>query len=240
MDFDGVICDGLMEYFATAWRTYQGVWGHRALPPDLDQQFYRLRPVIETGWEMPVLIHALCLGMPEGQLFSQWRTVAQDLITQQGITALELGTILDQLRDEWITEDLASWLALHRFYPGVVARLQQPEVAVVIITTKEGRFVQALLEQGGLDFDPAQIFGKERKQSKPEILRTLHQDYAQIWFVEDRLLTLQAVRDRTLPTKLYLADWGYNTELERKTAQCDPRIHLLNLATFGQSCTTWP
>ncbi|TAF20763.1 MAG: HAD family hydrolase, partial [Nostocales cyanobacterium] len=26
LDFDGVICDGLIEYFEVAWRTYCQIW----------------------------------------------------------------------------------------------------------------------------------------------------------------------------------------------------------------------
>ena len=56
-DFDGVICDGLIEYFQTAWQAHSQLFGSQnAQPPvGLADRFYPLRPVIETGWEMPVL-----------------------------------------------------------------------------------------------------------------------------------------------------------------------------------------
>ena len=56
LDFDGVICDGLIEYFQTAWRTYCQIWKPvETVPdPDLALSFYRVRPAIETGWEMPL------------------------------------------------------------------------------------------------------------------------------------------------------------------------------------------
>ncbi|MCY7286501.1 MAG: HAD family hydrolase, partial [Cyanobacteria bacterium CAN_BIN43] len=28
LDFDGVLCNGLMEYFQTAWRVYCQIWSH--------------------------------------------------------------------------------------------------------------------------------------------------------------------------------------------------------------------
>ena len=51
LDFDGVLCNGLEEYFLTAWRTYCQVWEPASQEPteDLALVFYRLRPVIETG-----------------------------------------------------------------------------------------------------------------------------------------------------------------------------------------------
>ena len=64
LDFDGVLCDGLVEYFQTAWQTYTQVWAvdETPPPPGMAGAFYRLRPVIETGWEMPVLIRAMVEG----------------------------------------------------------------------------------------------------------------------------------------------------------------------------------
>ena len=61
LDFDGVLCNGLIEYFQTAWRTYSQIWqlSDEVQSNDLVEKFYRLRPVIEIGWEMPVLIRAL-------------------------------------------------------------------------------------------------------------------------------------------------------------------------------------
>ncbi|MGI8932627.1 MAG: HAD family hydrolase, partial [Phormidesmis sp.] len=60
-DFDGVICDGLIEYFQTAWKAYCQLFepDSHQLPEGLAEKFYPLRPVVETGWEMPVLVQAL-------------------------------------------------------------------------------------------------------------------------------------------------------------------------------------
>ena len=33
LDFDGVICDGMAEYWQTAWRTYTQVWQLDRLEP---------------------------------------------------------------------------------------------------------------------------------------------------------------------------------------------------------------
>ncbi len=143
LDFDGVICDGLIEYFQTAWRTYCQIWSPAShIPPeDLASKFYKLRPVIETGWEMPVLIRALLLGISPENILQKWATIAQNLLEEADLIAADIGRKLDQIRDEWISTDLTNWLSLHRFYPGVVERLQllvNSPVQPVIITTKEG------------------------------------------------------------------------------------------------------
>lgn len=251
LDFDGVICDGLIEYFQTAWRTYCQIWKPSlpTPPADLDASFYRLRPVIETGWEMPVLIRALVLGITEARISQDWVALAQQLLKEANLTAADIGTKLDQLRDEWIASDLAGWLSLHRFYAGVVEKmrsLQDIPVQPVIVTTKEGRFVSQLLQQQGVQFPEQSIIGKESKRPKHQILKELLKRRTGtppiLWFVEDRLKTLQSVQQQPDldVVKLYLADWGYNTPTERESAHHDPQIQVLSLSQFVQDFSAWP
>jgi phosphoglycolate phosphatase-like HAD superfamily hydrolase len=253
LDFDGVVCDGLIEYFQTAWRAYCQLWSpaDRTPPDGLADQFYRLRPVVETGWEMPVLIDALLSGFSEEEILTHWSTIAPQHAAASGLDASTIATTVDQIRDEWIHADLDDWLAQHRFYPGVIDRIQQTlqsSVELVIITTKEGRFVQKLLQQQQVDLPETQIFGKEVKQPKSQSLRDLLARLSrsanrlpQIWFIEDRLKTLQAIQTQPdlTPVELFLADWGYNTSSDRKLAEQDPKIHLLPLANFSQDFAEW-
>ncbi|MBW4491283.1 MAG: HAD family hydrolase [Trichocoleus desertorum ATA4-8-CV12] len=257
LDFDGVLCDGLLEYFQTAWRTHCHLWTRPDAVADqeaaqaLAEQFYQLRPVVETGWEMPVLIQAILLKIPAAKIFDDWPAIASQILRESNLQAVQVATALDQVRDQWIATDLSSWLALHRFYPDVIARLKQflaEAVQPVIVTTKEGRFVEQLLQEQGIDLDPAQIFGKEVKRPKHQILRELLatatyqlQDASELWFIEDRLKTLQSVQKQPDLTgvQLYLADWGYNTAVDRSLAVQNPRIQLLSLAQFSQEFAAW-
>jgi len=250
LDFDGVLCNGLMEYFQTAWRVYCQIWSHpQASPPDgLAEQFYRLRPVVETGWEMPLVIQAVLSGVSEAEILANWVAIAPTIAHAIGLSPTEIGDQVDHVRDSWIANDLESWLALHHFYPGVIERLQQlSPLHPVIITTKEERFVVQLLQQQGIDFAQSQIFGKSLKQPKSQTLRTLIQDLSQkidapiVWFVEDRLKTLQALtlQPDLSNVRLFLGDWGYNTVSDRETARLDPKVHLLSLASFAADFSLW-
>jgi phosphoglycolate phosphatase-like HAD superfamily hydrolase len=250
LDFDGVICDGLIEYFQVAWRTYCKIWSSATdtPPDDLAPIFYRLRPVIETGWEMPVLIRALLLGIGEEKILTEWGSIAPEILQSHNLTASDVGTKLDRNRDEWIASDLDSWLSLHRFYPGVLEKIKSvlaTPVQLYIITTKEGRFVQQLLQKAGIELPPAVIFGKEVKRPKYQILTELIQEYdlslENVWFVEDRLKTLLLVQQKPNldGVQLFLADWGYNTLSERQAAQNDPRIKLISLSQFAQDFCEW-
>lgn len=248
LDFDGVICDGLIEYFQVSWQTYSQIWSPANETPldNLASQFYRLRPVIETGWEMPVLIKALVEGIPEEKILKNWESIAKQILQQDNLKSIEVSTILDKNRDNWINKDLNGWLNLHKFYPGVIEKIKVTivDIPLYIISTKEGRFVKQLLQQQGVDISREKIFGKESKRPKYEILRELIQQAnpsPEIWFVEDRLKTLQLVKQQPNleDVKLFLAEWGYNTAADKVIAQNDPQIQLLSLSQFAEDFSAW-
>jgi phosphoglycolate phosphatase-like HAD superfamily hydrolase len=249
-DFDGVICDGMIEYFEVAWRTYCQIWkpAKTIASDDLASRFYSLRPVIETGWEMPVLIKALVEEIPEDKILQEWASITQRILESVDIKSAEIAFQLDKIRDEWIENDLEDWMSLHRFYPGVVERIRYmlaSGVQLYIVTTKEGRFAHKLLQKEGIDLPREVIFGKEAKRPKYEILRDLKQKAGNsptnMWFIEDRLKTLLLVKEQNdlNDVKLFLADWGYNTPSERLFAHNDSQINLLSLAHFGKDFSEW-
>jgi phosphoglycolate phosphatase-like HAD superfamily hydrolase len=249
LDFDGVLCDGLLEYFQVAWRTYARLWQPDSSAPseDLAPAFYRLRPVIETGWEMPVLIQALRQGIPETQILQDWVALAPQILVDSHLDAKTIGIALDYQRDQWIATDLDGWLALHRLYPGILERLKSilaSTVHLIIISTKEGRFIDQLLQQQGIELSQAQIIGKESQRPKHQVLRELgvHNDRSTIWFIEDRLKTLISIQNHAdlAAIRLYLADWGYNTKQEQEAAQQNSKIELISLSEFAQDFSEWP
>lgn len=250
LDFDGVICDGSQEYFQTTKQTYSQIWNSQthSVSDDLAPTFYRLRPVIETGWEMPVLLRAIILEIPEEEIFKDWSKIARSIIETEKLNPKEISTTLDCIRDRWIASDLESWLALHRFYPGIIEKIKQvlnSAIAFYIVTTKESRFVRQLLQQQGIDLADKAIFGKDFKRPKYETIRELllvnSVDPARLWFVEDRLEALDLiVRQPDLQrVQLFLADWGYNTQQTRDSLSDRSEIKLLSLKQFQDDFSTW-
>ncbi len=247
-DFDGVICDGLIEYFETAWQAYCQLFEPKeTTPPDeLAERFYPLRPVIETGWEMPVLVAALVQGAEDQQIIDEWPEMALPYLEAANLTKKQSVQMLDGVRDQKIQSDLQSWLDLHRFYPGMIDRLKtllDSGLPIYTVSTKEGRFIQALLAQSGVDFPRDRILGKEVKRPKYETLRLLKEEHEaeDIWFIEDRLPALKAVaeQDDLSAVQLFLADWGYNLESDRQFVRQDNRIHLLSLQQVVRPFDKW-
>src|SRR5262245_12711020 len=76
LDFDGVLCDGMREYFEASRRTYVRVWPNERAPEEaLFPAFRALRPVILSGWEMPLLLRAIVRGSDQSEISRNWDQV---------------------------------------------------------------------------------------------------------------------------------------------------------------------
>lgn len=240
LDFDGVICDSALETGLSAWRAACHIWAD--LPPDIPERiltgFRQVRPALETGFEAILINRCLYDGVPATQLLSDFSAQIDTVRTHYQLQNEQLKQLFGKVRDRWINDDFASWIDNNPLYPGIAAFLQQiPTEQLFIITTKQERFVSAILQANAITLPAAQIYGLERQRSKSHILGEFaEQHMGRICFVEDRLPTLQTIirADNLSTIDLWLADWGYNTADDRQTAQQTPRIKLLTLATLNR------
>jgi hypothetical protein len=252
LDFDGVLCDGMREYFEASCRAYRHVWPDETAPDEAAFTAFRaLRPVIMTGWEMPLLLRAIVQGHPEAEVLQHWEAIRDALIGESPPgTALgqTLTHTLDAVRRAWISSAPEDWLARHVPYCALddLRRvLAEPETAV-LVTTKEGEFARQILDHWGVRL--ANIQGKEAGTHKCDNLRALIAQYVVahgrrpvLWFVEDRLETLQHVTTHAdlHDVGLFLATWGYNTSDTRAAVHDAPHIHLLTLEQFRHGLRAW-
>ena len=251
LDFDGVICNSVYEGLLSAWRVLRdlGAAPGDGPSPEVKATYARLRPALEIGWEFPVMLLAVLDGVPEDALLPEFQTKwCRQVLEKHRLDRKDLTRRFDATRDVWIGSDLDGWLGVQHFYAGIAARLRAlsgSPVQVFVITTKEGKYAQLLLERNGVSLPADRVWGKERARPKADLLKTLHRDMAvptrDIWFVEDRLKTLQSVeRQADLgEVSLFLATWGYNTPAEQAEAGADPRIHPLTLAQFCADLPAW-
>jgi hypothetical protein len=253
LDFDGVLCDGMREYFETSRRTFRKIWpGEDAPDEGFFPMFQSLRPVIMTGWEMPLLLRAIVQARPESSLLEDWEAIRDELVRSGKpsgeVLVSKLALTLDEVRRDWIATDRQDWLERHVPYCGLddVRRLLAEPEHAVLVTTKEGEFARQILEYWGIHL--ADIEGKEAGTHKCENLRTLIADYTaahgrrpRLWFVEDRLETLRhvTIHPDLADVGLFLAVWGYNTIEMRASARNDGRIHLLDLEQFRSGLPAW-
>ena len=225
LDFDGVVCDGMGEFFESSARALADCRGKPIVrTPELPARFAALRPVVESGWEMVVLVGVLAESDAGGDAAlrdgARWAEARDAYVRAQGLERVRLATALDTTRDRWLRQPDSSWLASHRFYEGVAAWLQRliaEGQLFYILSTKDKRFLDPLVLSQKVPLRSDRIIGKaEPKREKWDVLRALATTHgvapSDVWFVEDRLATLVDLR-RHAPdlaaARLFLAAWGY-------------------------------
>jgi phosphoglycolate phosphatase-like HAD superfamily hydrolase len=240
-DFDGVLVDGMPEYWWAARRAALRLRLDLCLPEQAPPGFSRLRPLMHKGWEM-VLIAAE-LARPELDLeglLGDYDAAVPVALERWGWRPAQLQNVLEAVRRQALDDDLPAWLGLHRFYPGVVERLRRlpgEGAAWLVLTTKGGDFARRLLEEAGLE--PRAVFGHEQG-SKPDVLARLLAERRPLWFLEDRRPTLERVcaRPELADVRCFLASWGY---LAPGDAQHLPEaIRWLEPWQFEQPLARWP
>ncbi|KAL7096821.1 hypothetical protein ACP275_10G104000 [Erythranthe tilingii] len=117
-------------------------------------QMHIVRPVVETGYENLLLVRLLLeIQMPsirkssvEGltveEILENWSTIKPVIMAEWDEDRDVLIDLFGKVRDEWIDNDLATWIGANRFYPGVADALN-PKVKVL-------KQLQDMLEHEGL------------------------------------------------------------------------------------------
>lgn len=240
-DFDGVLVDGMPEYWWSARQAALTLQPGLDLPQEAPAGFTRLRPLIHKGWEMVLMAAELSRAdLDLEALLGAYERALPDALGRWGWHPDQLQSALEEVRSQALGDDLPAWLALHRFYPGVVERLRRlPGEGSdwLVLTTKGGGFARRILEDAGLE--PRAVFGHEQG-SKPDVLARLLAEARPLWFVEDRRPTLEQVcaRPDLGGVRCFLASWGY---LAPGDAQALPvAIHWLEPHQFEMPLAQWP
>ncbi|HEC74913.1 MAG TPA: HAD family hydrolase [Methylophaga aminisulfidivorans] len=235
LDFDGVICDSAVETGMAGWKVALKVWADMPehMPEALLSKFRQVRPVMETGYEAALIMRLLYEGKTPENLLTDFQHSIQALMIRDDMFVDELKALFGETRDEWIKHDFEQWIAMNPLFDGIAEKLTSITDQLVIITTKQERFVDHILKAQNIELPMERIYGLDRNMSKPQILNDIVAEKIaeSIIFVEDRLPTLINVitDDRLDDIKLYLADWGYNTAADKSNTDDIERITLLGL-----------
>jgi phosphoglycolate phosphatase-like HAD superfamily hydrolase len=246
-DFDGVVIDGMAEYWwaasCCAKRLLPDLGPLPEAPPPL---FKALRPRVLAGWEMPVLA-ALVGGktLPEQDFLQNYSTALTASLALLGWHQAELTQLLDQVRQEAIASDRSAWLAKHQPYPWMQERLwrfQQEGEPWQVLTTKSAKFTEELLAAHGLH--PLAVHGREAG-AKPQVLARLltsaEQPNRTRWrFLEDRRLSLEEVlaTPGLEQVNCLLVSWGYLLAADKENLPA--RICLLDPEILALPLDDWP
>ena len=250
-DFDGVIVDGMAEYWSSSCNAFISLMKGRyqpilfpEIPPD---EFVHLRPWVEHGWEMVLLVAELFredsyLVKFGVQSFSaSYKEQCETALSFWGWCPDQLRCALEDSRRRAIDSNKDDWFSLHKPYPWVLKRLDSfpgQGIEWVVLTTKGIDFASELLSY--LNLTPTFLFGHE-SGSKYDVLKKIISNRSIHGFVEDRRETLEKVllTSGLSSVPCYLASWGY-LKPGQDTDALPQGIHLLRPETMAAPLATWP
>ncbi len=228
-DFDGVIVDGMHEYWNSSLLACEKYLNSPYISVDqnlyktVPNAFKKIRPWVKYGWEMILIVHEII--KPENPLknhnkddfINNYHQNCQRILNDNYWNSEDLQKILDKSRKCQIDNDFESWVNLHNPYFEVInfmKELQKRKIKTGIITTKGKIFAEKILKQ--LNISPEFIYGYE-SGTKIKIAEELSQTYEILGFLEDRKKTLIDIKKNSETSHIpcFLADWGYLKELDR-------------------------
>jgi phosphoglycolate phosphatase-like HAD superfamily hydrolase len=222
-DFDGVIVDGMDEYWNSSLLACEKYLNSPYI--SIDQKFYKripntfkeIRPWVKYGWEMVLIVHEIIKtenpikNFNKDIFINNYHQNCQRVLKNNCWIPEDLQKILDKSRKYQINKDFKAWVNLHNPFFEVInfmKELRKREIKTGIITTKGEIFAKKILKE--LNIFPEFIFGYE-SGTKIKIAEKLSQTYEILGFIEDRKKTLTDIKQNSETSHIpcFLADWGY-------------------------------
>ena len=206
LDFDGVICDSVLECLVSSWiACFEGNPPDR-VPLFLKQRFLELRPFIRSG-EDYVLIQ---------RLLEQGRSIRNqeefdDLLGKAG--ALKMAEYKERFysaRESLFRSERDYWFGLNRLYPHVegLLKLHAASANLHIVSTKRPDFISEILGFHGIRFNPARMHYASSVPKLEIVNRLADENRAEkVYFVDDQIDHLTGSRREAVEP--CLASWGY-------------------------------
>ena len=225
------------------------------MPPRwLFDKMREMRPAIEIGWQIPVLLSVFldqkavadrdggppAMTVPE--IIRNYETLVDDWLHSHDLGVNDMIESFGRVRDDWIADDMESWLEINAFYPGISSGINACRGERVLVTTKQQRFAAALVRHAGVGEGAMPndgIYGLGMYESKSDVIvdRMRRGRYGadETHFFEDRWPTIaKCLRDDRLDgVRFYLCSWGYCTEEELELADSEPRVRVIRLDEFA-------
>ena len=241
-DFDGVIVDGMNEYWHSSLLACKYYLNSKDICSDINTNlktsdvFISLRPWIKYGWEMVIITHEIIkknnpLNDKNKNIFlSDYQKNCTEIIKQNSWDSENLQKYLDKARELQISDDFDKWINLHKPFIDVIKFIKYAKengYQIGIITTKGKFFTEKILKK--IDINPDFLYGYE-SGSKTEIITRLINNFEIIGFLEDRLKTLLEIVNNSQTSNIpcYLADWGYLKEDDRNNLPKTIKLLKLN------------
>jgi phosphoglycolate phosphatase-like HAD superfamily hydrolase len=211
LDFDGVICDSLLETLVSSWRGYYLLLGEEepsVMPVNLLEQFKMLRPYVRAGEDF-ILIHELIAG----KIAVRSQQDFDGRLAERGEEKIiRYRETFYAARRNILATDREYWIDLNKLYPHVVPCLQRwgCTPSLYVLSTKRAEFIVEILTAKGIPLDPRKVLSCEAREKKDTILHTLtEQGKERALFIDDQIDHLASSSSRDPRITGCLASWGY-------------------------------
>ena len=212
--------------------------------------------IVEVGWQIPVLLSVFleqkanattespAMSVPD--IIDNYEFLVDNWLQSHKLKDKDMVQTFGQVRDDWISNDLNSWLDINTFYSGISQGITDCKGESVLVTTKQHRFADALVRHAGIGeaaLPTESVYGLGMYKSKSDVIvdrmRKGEYDASNTHFFEDRWPTIAKCLqdDRLNGVKFYLCSWGYCTEGELNLAHQESRVEVLGLNDFEKVVT---
>tara|TARA_Y100001978_G_scaffold55961_1_gene50313 strand:- start:142 stop:918 length:777 start_codon:yes stop_codon:yes gene_type:complete len=222
-DFDGVIINGIDEYWLSSKLACEKYLFNNAKSSNINKYievpkiFVEIRPWVKYGWEMVLITHEILKtneplnNLTKNLFLKNYEENCSQLLLEYSWNSIKLQQHLDDVRAFQIKNDLKKWISLHRPFKEVINFIKYAKkkgYKIGVISTKSKIFTSKILSN--LNIFPELIFGYE-SGAKVDIISNLSLSYDIKGFVEDRRKTLINIleNNQTKFINCYLAEWGY-------------------------------
>ena len=228
-DFDGVIVDGMNEYWHSSLLACEKFLNSKQILIDqnlykqVSNTFIEIRPWVKYGWEMILIAYEITKkenplnNHNKKDFLKNYHQNCQKILLDNAWVAEDLQKCLNESRKYQIVKDFDSWVKLHKPFHEVVnfiKKSKKEKIKTGIITTKGKIFATKILDK--LNIFPELIFGYE-SGTKIQIASKLSKEYEIVGFLEDRRSTLIDIKSNseTKHIPCFLAEWGYLKKTDR-------------------------
>lgn len=235
LDFDGVICDSVIECFVVSWIAYQRhVRSEKrtSIPISFFNAFRTYRPFIRTG-EDYIVIHDI---MEKGLRLRNQKDFDTQ-ITDTGKSRMKAfrGWFYG-VRSELLENEPERWFSLNPLFAGirpVMEHLSSINEAWIVSTKKE-LFIKKVLDFNNIDWpvERIQTIGSDKHIFISEKMD--QHGASKGYYIEDQIDHLRKVSD--IRIVLLLAEWGYI----KKDWKISEEINAVSMREFRQLVTGLP
>ena len=161
-DFDGVIVDGMNEYWHSSLLACEKYLNTPEIT--LDQKLYKtvpntfkqIRPWVKYGWEMVLIVHEIIKKenslnyLNKDNFIENYHQNCHKILRDNCWFKEDLQKVLNKSREYQIEKDFEKWVNLHKPFFEVInfmEELKKRNIKAGIITTKGKIFAEKILQQ---------------------------------------------------------------------------------------------